>query len=216
MEYCLWFSIHFYGIMPKGGRHTVRIDSPVISAGIKLTNLLILNLYWIIGCLPVITIGTSTIAAFSVTLKMTEDREGVSMTVQFWKAYVKNLKHGILLSLILRMIEAHTGDTTGLLTAGIVLILLLLLHFIYVFPLEARYRNGLLAGLANARGIFIVHLKRSLALTGILLAEFLLVTQLNTPLRTFSILFLPILMIYTVSKAVMPVFRKLEEETGKN
>lgn len=227
MEYCLWFSIHFYGIMPKGGRHTVRIDSPVISAGIKLTNLLILNLYWIIGCLPVITIGTSTIAAFSVTLKMTEDREGVSMTVQFWKAYVKNLKHGILLSLILlagcgsilldvRMIEAHTGDTTGLLTAGIVLILLLLLHFIYVFPLEARYRNGLLAGLANARGIFIVHLKRSLALTGILMAEFLLVTQLNTPLRTFSILFLPILMIYTVSKAVMPVFRKLEEETGKN
>lgn len=204
----------------------MRIDSPIISAGIKLTNLLILNLYLIIGCLPVITIGTSTIAAFSVTLKMTEDREGASMTVQFWKAYVKNLKHGIPLSLILlagcgsilldvRMIEARAGDAMGLLTAGIILILLLLLHFIYVFPLEARYQNGLLAGLANARGIFIVHLKRSLALTGILLAEFLLVTQLNTPLRTFSILFLPILMIYTISKAVMPVFRKLEDKDGK-
>ncbi len=200
----------------------IRIDSPVMAAGTKLANLLILNLYWIIGCLPIITIGTSTIAAFSVTLKMTEDREGSSMTVQFWKAYVKNLKHGIPLSLILlagcgsilmdvRMIEAHTGDTTGLLTAGIVLILLLLLHFIYVFPLEARYQNSLLAGLSNARGIFLFHLKRSLALTGILLAEFLLVTQLNTPMRTFSILFLPILMIYTISKAVMPLFRRLEE-----
>ena len=179
----------------------MRIDSPIISAGIKLTNLLILNLYWVIGCLPVITIGTSTIAAFSVTLKMTEDREGASMTVQFWKAYVKNLKHGIPLSLILlagcgsilldvRMIEARAGDAMGLLTAGIILILLLLLHFIYVFPLEARYQNGLLA-------------------------EFLLVTQFNTPLRTFSILFLPILMIYTISKAVMPVFRKLEDKDGK-
>ena len=94
-------------------------------------------------------------------------------------------------------------------------ILLLLLHFIYVFPLEARYQNGLLAGLANARGIFIVHLKRSLALTGILLAEFLLVTQFNTPLRTFSILVLAIPMIYTISKAVMPVFRKLEDKDGK-
>ena len=114
-----------------------------------------------------------------------------------------------------RMIEARAGDAMGLLTAGIILILLLLLHFIYVFPLEARYQNGLLAGLANARGIFIVHLKRSLALTGILLAEFLLVTQFNTPLRTFSILFLPILMIYTISKAVMPVFRKLEDKDGK-
>lgn len=204
----------------------MRIDSPFMAAGIKLTNLLILNLYWLIGCLPVITIGTSTIAAFTVTLKMTEDREDPGMTVQFWKAYIKNLKHGIPLSLILlagcgsimldvRLIEAHTGDTLGLLTAGIVLILLLLLHFVYVFPLEARYQNGLLAGLANARGIFFFHLKRSLALTGILLAEFLLVTQLNTPLRTFSILFLPILMIYTVSKAVMPVFRRLEDETGK-
>ena len=149
------------------------------------------------------------------------------MTVQFWKAYIKNLKHGIPLSLILlagcgsilldvRMIEAHTGDAMGLLTAGIILILLLLLHFIYVrSPWQARYQNGLLAGLANARGIFIVHLKRSLALTGILLAEFLLVTQLNTPLRTFSILFLPILIIYTISKAVMPVFRKLEDEAGE-
>lgn len=203
----------------------IRIDSPVMAAGTKLANLLILNLYWIIGCLPIITIGTSTIAAFSVTLKMTEDREGSSMTVQFWKAYIKNLKHGIPLSLILlagcgsilmdvRMIEAHTGDTTGLLTAGIVLIFLLLLHFIYVFPLEARYQNSLLAGLSNARGIFLFHLKRSLALTGILLAEFLLVTQLNTPLRTFSILFLPILMIYTISKAVMPLFRRLEENAG--
>ena len=43
----------------------------------------------------------------------------------------------------------------------------------------------------------------------------MLVTQLNTPLRTFSILFLPILIIYTISKAVMPVFRKLEDETGE-
>lgn len=204
----------------------MRIDSPAITAGIKLTNLLILNLYWIIGCLPVVTIGVSTIAAYTVTLKMVEDREGISMTVQFWRAYVKNLKHGIPLSLILlagggsvwmdvKMIQARTGDTTGLLTAGIVLLILLLIHFLYAFPLEARYQNKLLAGLANARGIFLYDLRRSLILTAILLAEFLLVTQLNTPLRTFSVLFLPILMIYTISKTALPIFRKLEEAAGK-
>lgn len=204
----------------------MRIDSPVITAGIKLTNLLILNLYWIIGCLPVITIGVSTIAAYTVTLKMVEDREGSSMTVQFWKAYVKNLKHGVPLSLILlagcgsiwadvKMIQNHTGDSMGLLTAGILLLLLLVLHFLYLFPLEARYQNSLLTGISNARGIFLCNLGRSLGLTGILLVEFLLVTQLNTPLRTFSIIFLPILMIYTVSKAAFPMFRKLEETAGK-
>lgn len=200
----------------------MRIDSPIITTGIKLTNLVVLNFYWLLGCLPVITIGASTIAAYTVTLKMAEDRDEASMTAQFWRAYIKNLKHGIPLSLILlagcgsiwmdvKLIQEHTGDTTGLLTAGIILLVLLIIHFLYVFPLEARYQNKLLAGLANARGIFLYDLRRSLIVTAILLGEFLLVTQLNTPLRTFSVLFLPILMMYTVSKAVLPTLRKLEE-----
>lgn len=204
----------------------MRIDSPVAAAGMRITNLLILNLYWLIGCLPLVTIGVSTIAAYTVTLKMAEDCEDYSMTAQFWKAYVKNLKHGVPLSLVLlaacgsiwldvRKIEAHTGDTNGLLTAGILLLLFLLVHFLYVFPLEARYQNRLLAGIANARGIFLSYLRRSFALTGILLAEFLLATQLHTPLRRFSVFFLPILMIYTVSKAVAPIFRELEQAAGK-
>ena len=148
------------------------------------------------------------------------------MTAQFWTAFVKNLKHGVPLSLILlaglgsvwmdvKLIEEQIGDSTSLLIAGIAVLILLLMHFLYVFALEARYKNGLLAGLANARGIFLIDLRRSLLLTAALLAEFILITQLNTPLRLFSILFLPILMIYTISKALMPVLRNLEETAGK-
>lgn len=203
----------------------MRLDSPVLAAGTRITNLLILNFYWLLGCLPIVTAGTSTIAAFSVTLKMTEDREGSSMTAQFWTAFVKNLKHGIPLSLILlaglssiwmdvKLIEEQIGDSTGLLIAGIVVLVLLLIHFLYVFALEARYKNGLLAGLSNARGIFLYDLRRSLLLTAALLAEFILITQLNTPLRLFSVLFLPVLMIYTISKTLMPVLRNLEETAG--
>jgi len=203
----------------------MRLDSPVLAAGTKVTNLLILNFYWLLGCLPIVTAGASTIAAFSVTLKMTEDREGSSMTAQFWPAFVKNLKHGVPLSLILlagcgsiwldvKLIEDHIGDTMGLLIAGIAVLVLLLIHFLYVFALEARYQNRFFAGLSNARGIFLVNLGRSLGLSGVLLAEFVLVTQLNTPLRFVSALFLPILMIYTISKIIMPIFRSLEETSG--
>ena len=78
----------------------LRVDSPVIQAGIKVTNLLILNLYWILGCVPLVTIGTSTIAAYTVCERLAEDREGVSMTRQFWGAYKANLGHGIALTLI--------------------------------------------------------------------------------------------------------------------
>lgn len=203
----------------------MRLDSPVIAAGTRITNLIILNFYWLLGCLPVVTAGASTIAAFTVTLKMAEDREGSSMTAQFWSAFVKNLKHGVPLTLILlagcgsvwldiKMIEADFGDSIGLLIAGVAVLVLLLIHFLYVFALEARYENRLMAGLANARGIFLYDLRRSLGLSAALLAEFIVVTQLNTPLRLFSSLFLPILMIYTISKVIMPVFRKLEKASG--
>lgn len=79
----------------------LRIDSPIITMGIKLTNLAILNLYWIIGCLPIVTIGASTIAAYTVTLKMAEDSDDDGITVQFWKAFAGNLKHGVPLTFIL-------------------------------------------------------------------------------------------------------------------
>ena len=147
------------------------------------------------------------------------------MTAQFWSAFVKNLKHGVPLTLILlagcgsvwldiKMIEADFGDSIGLLIAGVAVLVLLLIHFLYVFALEARYENRLMAGLANARGIFLYDFRRSLGLSAALLAEFIVVTQLNTPLRLFSSLFLPILMIYTISKVIMPVFRKLEKASG--
>jgi len=73
----------------------LRVDSPVIQAGIKITDLLILNLFWVIGSLPLITMGASAAAAFSVTLKMTEDRNESGVTRAFWSAYVRELRHGI-------------------------------------------------------------------------------------------------------------------------
>ena len=149
----------------------LRIDSPFIQTGIKLTNLLILNLFWVIGCIPIVTIGVSTIAAFTVTLKMTEGREGLSMTIQFWSAFVKNLKHGIPLTLLLlagiwsvwvdwQIFDKIEGNPIGFLILALAVIFLLLVHFLYVFPLEARYENRLLMNLSNARELFTPRWKR--------------------------------------------------------
>lgn len=203
----------------------LRVDSPLIQAGIKVTNLLILNLFWIIGCIPVVTIGASTIAAFTVTLKMCEDREGQSMTTQFWSAYVHNLKHGIPLSLILlagcysiwidwQIFDKVEGNPIIFLILPLLVILLLLLHFLYVFPLEARYDNSLWTSLSNARKIFIRYFGRTMGLVGILFLQFLLFTQVNTVLIFAGFFCLPVLMIYTVSQVAMPMFRKVEKTGG--
>lgn len=201
----------------------LQIDSPIITTGIKLTNLLILNFYWLLGCLPLVTIGTSTIAAFTVTLKMVEDREGPGMTVQFWSAYIHNLKHGIPLTLILaaavysiwldfQMFNKLENNPMGFLILGLVVIFLLLAHYLYVFPLEARYENKLLTALSNSRKICIRFFVRTLGLVGILVIQVLLFTQVAPVITYIGIFCGPILMIYTTSQIIMPIFRKLDQD----
>lgn len=203
----------------------LRIDSPFIQTGIKITNLLILNFFWVIGCIPIVTIGASTIAAFTVTLKMTEGREGLSMTTQFWSAFVKNLKHGVPLTLILlagiwsvwmdwQIFDKIEGNPIMFLILALVVIFLLLVHFLFVFPLEARYDNRLLMNLSNARKLFIRYAGRSMGLVGILFLQFLLFTQVNTILIFAGFFCLPILMIYTASQIAMPIFRQVEKTGG--
>lgn len=203
----------------------LQVDSPVITVGIKITNLLILNLFWVIGCLPVITAGASTIAAYTVALKLTEDREESGMTRQFWQAFWKNLRHGIPLTFIFGLgiygawlnyqcfdkLESHPIVFMYL---TILAVLLILVHGVYVFPLEARYENTLLMGLMNARKIFIRFFIRTLGLLGIYVVQLLIFTR-TAPVLTYIGLFIgPILMIYTTAQIAMPIFRRLEADSG--
>lgn len=200
------------------------IDSPIIQKGIQLTNLLMLNFFWIIGSLPVVTMGASTIAAFSVTLKIVEDREEPGITRQFWSAYVKNLKHGIPLTLMLGaavyicwiywQLFCSLEDGLGFLLMGLVLLFLVLYHGLYICPIEARYENGLLKNLNNSRRILSRFFLKSLGLLCILVVQVLLFTQVSYLLLYIGIFCLPILMIYTTSKTVMPIFRKLEKDSS--
>lgn len=202
----------------------LNLDSPFVTAGIKATNLLILNFFWVVGCLPLITIGTSTIAAFTVTLKMAENCEEVSMTKQFWDAYRKNLKHGILLTLILaaacysiwidlQLFNKMQGNPILFLILAIFMIVLILLHYLYIFALEARYENKITTGFINARKIFFRFFLRTLGMIGILVLQFFLFTQINLFLLYVGLFFAPILAIYTVSQIAMPIFRKLEADS---
>ena len=52
------------------------IDSPIYRFMSTLLNVLVLNICWLLGSLPIFTIGISTIAACDVGLKMVEDKEG--------------------------------------------------------------------------------------------------------------------------------------------
>ncbi len=58
-----------------------------------------LNFLWILFSLPIVTFGAATVAAFSVTNKMVEDKEGY-VAHQFVKAFRENWRQGIPLGLL--------------------------------------------------------------------------------------------------------------------
>lgn len=118
----------------------LRYDGPVIEFLSKAGDIIILNLLWLICCIPVITIGPATIAAHYVALKFVRN-EGTSVVQMFLKSFRGNLRQGVgmgIMSLALGMI---LGMDLWLIMSGkitfaplgrmIILSLLWLLMFLY-------------------------------------------------------------------------------------
>ena len=64
-------------------------ESPFSQVLLKLVYACYLNLLWFVCSVPVFTIGASTTALYSVTLKIVREREG-DLTRQFFKAFREN------------------------------------------------------------------------------------------------------------------------------
>ena len=71
-------------------------DSWIMRFLTRIFDLIILNLLFIICSLPVITIGASLTALYSVTLKMVRNEEGYIVR-GFFKAYKDNLKQTLII-----------------------------------------------------------------------------------------------------------------------
>ena len=84
--------------------------SPFSQVLLKLAYSCYLNFLWVVCSLPVFTVGASTFALYSVTLKIVQEREG-NLTRQFFKAFRENFRQATVLWLILLGIGLFlTGD----------------------------------------------------------------------------------------------------------
>lgn len=126
-----------------------------------MSDLLILNILWVICSLPIFTAGASTCAAYTVMLKIVRD-EGSGTIVSFFKAFKENFKRGLLYELIviaaagilyvdITFAIAQEGSFRYLCLAAYGIMMAIVLIFsIYVFPLEARYSNTAKGTIKNA------------------------------------------------------------------
>ena len=118
----------------------------------KLGDLFVLNVYFTVTCLPIVTIGASFTALYTVTNKMVKNEEG-AITKEYFKAWKANLKQGIAIWLIdliyIAIMVFEYGYVLGhddqiskvlfiLVGAGF---FLFALAFPLQFPILARYEN---------------------------------------------------------------------------
>jgi uncharacterized membrane protein YesL len=75
------------------------LENKVIVAMTKATDLIIISLYWLLLCLPIITIIPATTALYYSSVKAVRRDRG-NLTSEFFKAFKLNLKRGMLISVI--------------------------------------------------------------------------------------------------------------------
>lgn len=145
------------------------VDSPLMDVLNKITNLVVLNLCFLVSCIPVITIGAGLTALYSVNLKMIRSEESYVFK-SYWKAWKENFAQSTkvwLMVLIIGGIFAADFRIIPLLPKGIstffgivvlAIFILFVITLLYVFPYMARFRDGIKASVKNAFIMSIAHI----------------------------------------------------------
>lgn len=128
------------------------LEGPVFSAMDKIGQLVLLSVVWIIGCLPVVTIATSTTALYYAVCKSIRHDCGAALK-EFFGSYKANLKRGIPVTVavagLAALLEWNIGLLTGaengshfLLWGSVILLAVLAGSSIYICPVLSRFQMG--------------------------------------------------------------------------
>jgi len=172
-------------------------DNPVIHFLGKLADIWILHILWLICCIPVVTIGASTTAAFCAAMKM-ENNQGY-VAKNFFESFRTNFRQatrmwGILsVTGILILFDIYfwyiiqEKSSVVMLAFSIGLFAAYMIEFVYAFAGLARFENTTKNLMKNGFLMAIFHLPQTFAIlivlgvagyltTTIFLATFILIT----------------------------------------
>ncbi len=159
-----------------------------------LADLLVLNLLFLLTSIPLVTVGTSLTALYTVVFRIGTQEEG-SVVRAYFSAFKSNFKNSTVIGLILVAVFVICGvdllvatNSEGLLHSiqfvFWVAILLGMMAMCYAFPLTSRFENKPLLTLKNALLLSIAYFPRSLIM---LLVNLLPVIVLMISLEVFVV-----------------------------
>ena len=118
----------------------------------KPIHIMFLNLLWVLFSLPVVTIGASTTALYSVLIKMRNNKEG-KLFRDFWDGFKGNFRQATILWLIILaaafvfttdiVFFLNMGGSFGMVAAMLFvgLDVALVVMSLYAFPIQAVFDN---------------------------------------------------------------------------
>lgn len=154
----------------------------------RLTNLVVLNILYLIFCIPIVTIGPATAALHYVTLKYAANEED-RVWAPFIHSFKQNLKQGIVVGLVSTFVgfglawalwfvyyNLLNGDAFNMVMLVMISLCCVIYLMImgYIYPLLARYDNSLKQMFRTALVLAIRHLPATVCLAIISAAPILL------------------------------------------
>ncbi len=150
-------------------------ESKLITIISRFADLAVLNLVFLLTCIPLFTIGAANTALYTVVFRMDTQREG-KLLASYFRAFRENFRQSTVFWLLLVVFGAATyvnmlrfSEMSGILgyvlflVAMLVLVLELLIAS-YGFPLLSQFSNSTKGTVQNALLLGIAHLPCSAAL----------------------------------------------------
>lgn len=159
-------------------------DSKFMLALNRIADLVVLNLCFLLTCIPIVTIGAASTAMYTVCFRIGTGRE-TGIFRSYFRAFRDNFKQSTALWLLELLLCAATcvniylcyhmsGTLHYMFILFLPLLALVLLVFSYAFPLLSQFENTILVTFKNALALSLGYLPRTLLITVLNIFPFVL------------------------------------------
>ena len=207
-------------------RNLFNYENPFIQFLVRVGDLMILNVLFILCSAPVVTLGASLTALHRVTQNMLFEQEEPLLKACF-RAFRQNFKQStlawlvelvVIVSLVCDVLLVMAYFNGGLAKAMYILVAVLAILvagvFSYLMPLIARYENGTRQQVNNAVVLAIIKLPKTLLLMLLNLLPVILLL-ISVPVFVQTLIFWVIIgfafVSFLTSSILKPVFQQLEK-----
>lgn len=174
------------------------MDSGIFQFLSRVADLMILNIIFLVTCIPIVTIGAAWTALYYMTLKMVRNEESYIVRGYF-KSFKENFKQSTIMWLVIlvmilllvfdyRIVNVMEGNMAQFMKIGLTVVSLFLgMLLSYLFPLQSKFYNTIKRTVTNACLMSIRHLPQTLIMMVISVGAVLL-TFLNNWTFSYGIL----------------------------